>query len=167
MYSYFRSRHHLYTIGTFSRLADLDPGAGVMNFTSRGLYDIFLQKMDTNGTLVSAIQFGGRGNDRGIGLYYQGGNVYACGSFSDTVDFDPGTAVFNLVDAGGRDAWIQKLSFCTQTDTTFAAIACNSFTAPSGALFTTSGTYTDIITNAKGCDSILTIMLIGNFASSF
>ncbi len=150
---------HLYTIGTFSRLADLDPGAGVMNFTSRGLYDIFLQKMDTNGILLSAIQYGGRGNDRGLGLYCQGGNVYAGGSFSDTVDFDPGTAVFNLVEAGGRDAWIQKLSFCTQTDTTFAAITCNSFTAPSGAVFTTTGTYTDIITNANGCDSILTIQL--------
>ncbi|MBG14759.1 MAG: hypothetical protein CL853_00225 [Crocinitomicaceae bacterium] len=37
--------------------------------------------------------------------------------------------------------------------------ACNSYTSPSGVIYNTSGTYTDIIPNAAGCDSIITINL--------
>ena len=39
---------------------------------------------------------------------------------------------------------------------------CNSYTAPSGAVYTTSGTIQDTIPNAAGCDSILTINLTVN-----
>jgi hypothetical protein len=49
---------NLFTIGTFSRLADLDPGAGMMNFTSHGLYDVFLQKWTPTGTLYQRFNSG-------------------------------------------------------------------------------------------------------------
>lgn len=37
------------------------------------------------------------------------GNVYTTGSFADTVDFDPGAGVYNLVSAGANDIFISKL----------------------------------------------------------
>jgi Beta-propeller repeat len=38
------------------------------------------------------------------------GNVYTCGTFNGTIDFDPGSGVFNLVSHGSSyDAFIQKL----------------------------------------------------------
>ena len=37
------------------------------------------------------------------------GNVYTTGSFRDTVDFDPGTGVFNLSAFGESDIFIQKI----------------------------------------------------------
>lgn len=37
------------------------------------------------------------------------GNVYTTGSFGGTVDFNPGTGVYNLVSQGGADIFIQKL----------------------------------------------------------
>ena len=37
------------------------------------------------------------------------GNVYTTGSFADTVDFDPGAGVYNLVSAGANDIFICKL----------------------------------------------------------
>lgn len=49
--------------------------------------------------------------------------------------------------------------------TTFSSIdatECNSYTAPSGTIFTTSGSHFDTIPNAVGCDSIITINLTIN-----
>ncbi|HTN20289.1 MAG TPA: SBBP repeat-containing protein [Pelobium sp.] len=37
------------------------------------------------------------------------GNVYATGLFVATADFNPSTGTFNLVSAGGNDAYVQKL----------------------------------------------------------
>lgn len=37
------------------------------------------------------------------------GNIYVIGSFSDTVDFDPGPLTLNLISAGGPDIFVQKL----------------------------------------------------------
>lgn len=51
---------------------------------------------------------------------------------------------------------------CVNSSSNITALACSSFTAPSGAVFTSSGLYTDTITNAAGCDSIITINLIVN-----
>jgi hypothetical protein len=37
------------------------------------------------------------------------GNEYMVGSFSGTVDFDPGVGVVNLTSSGARDAYVLKL----------------------------------------------------------
>ncbi|MFM9055732.1 MAG: gliding motility-associated C-terminal domain-containing protein, partial [Bacteroidota bacterium] len=39
------------------------------------------------------------------------------------------------------------------------AIACSSYTAPWGAVYTQSGTYSDTLTTATGCDSIISVNL--------
>jgi hypothetical protein len=43
---------NVYTTGTFNGTADFDPRAGTVNLTSAGNEDIFVQKLDANGTLV-------------------------------------------------------------------------------------------------------------------
>jgi hypothetical protein len=48
---------------------------------------------------------------------------------------------------------------CTNTTAAFADSGCQQYTAPSGALWTASGVYVDVIPNAQGCDSIITIDL--------
>ena len=40
--------------------------------------------------------------------------------------------------------------------------SCGVYTSPSGSIYSTSGTYIDVITNSQGCDSILTINLTIN-----
>lgn len=49
-----------------------------------------------------------------------------------------------------------------ETAGTISPVVCNSYTAPSGVIHLTSGTYMDTITNAAGCDSMITINLTLN-----
>ncbi len=55
---------------------------------------------------------------------------------------------------------------CTPTASALTQTVCESYTAPSGAIFTTSGMYNDTITNATGCDSVITIDLTVNVPTS-
>lgn len=48
--------------------------------------------------------------------------------------------------------------FCTPTTSTLTASACNNYSL-NGQMYSTSGTYTQTLTNADGCDSTLTLNL--------
>jgi len=55
-------------------------------------------------------QMGGTGYDHGNSITTDAnGNVYVTGDFSDTVDFDPGAGISNLMSVDGLDIFIQKL----------------------------------------------------------
>ncbi len=104
-------------------------------------------------------------------------------SGSTTVGNDTVTACDSLASPSGNYVWTTSGNY-TDTittllgcDSTFninltlnnsstgqlTTTACNSYTSPSGnATYTSSGTYTDILTNAEGCDSVLTINLTVN-----
>ena len=99
-----------YVAGGFNGTADFDPGSGTLNLNSNGGFDSFVQKLDAAGNLVWAKSWGGGSNDlpRGITTDHLG-NVYIVGEFRNTVDFDPGPAVFSLISNGLRDIFIQKL----------------------------------------------------------
>jgi len=54
---------------------------------------------------------GGTGIDHGYNITTDvDGNIYATGTFTGTVDFDPGTGVANLTSAGGIDIFVLKLN---------------------------------------------------------
>ncbi len=57
-----------------------------------------------------AKNIGGVGKDfcNDVGVDFAG-NVYSTGYFSDTVDFDPGPGVFNLIASGNTDIFVLKL----------------------------------------------------------
>lgn len=55
---------------------------------------------------------------------------------------------------------------CTDTGSSFTASACDSYTSPSGMVWTTSGIYNDTIPNAAGCDSAMVIDLTINAGTS-
>jgi hypothetical protein len=101
---------NVYTSGYFSGTVDFDPGAGVYNLTSAGSADMFILKLNSSGNFVWAKAMGGSGWDNAYSIASDAsGNVYTTGVFQDTVDFDPGAAVVNVVSAGGSDIFISKL----------------------------------------------------------
>ncbi|HLP52814.1 MAG TPA: T9SS type A sorting domain-containing protein [Chitinophagales bacterium] len=79
-----------------------------------------------------------------------------------TIDFDGAIrANYTPVDLGATVAG--GAIPCTPTTGSITASACGSYTSPSGDYtWTSSGTYTDTLTNAAGCDSIVTINLTIN-----
>lgn len=102
---------NVYITGVFSGTADLDPGAATFNLISNGSYDVFIQKLDAGGNLIWAKSIGGTHVDEGHSIANDdAGNVYITGRYHDTVDFDPGTASFNLISGGGSDIFVLKLS---------------------------------------------------------
>lgn len=55
-------------------------------------------------------QLGGNGADQGNAVKVDNwGNVYTTGYFRDTVDFDPGNGVYNLISSGLDEIYISKL----------------------------------------------------------
>lgn len=102
---------NVYTIGYFTGTGDFDPGAAAYSLTSAGGNDIFVSKLDGSGNFVWALSLGGSGSDIGFGITTNTvGAPHFTGSFSNTVDMDPGTPVANLVSAGGTDIFINHYS---------------------------------------------------------
>ena len=115
---------NLYVTGYFQGTADF----GSTTLTSAGGNDVFLTKLDAaTGNFLWAERMGGTGGDAGVGLALDsGGNLYLCGSFSNTASFG-GIILTNphqvgytpigfvaKVDAGtGNVQWAQKLGGMT------------------------------------------------------
>ncbi|MBI3838016.1 MAG: SBBP repeat-containing protein [Planctomycetia bacterium] len=105
------STNRVYVTGSFAGSPDFDPGTAVTTLTSSGKTDIFVLRLNADGTFSSAAKIGGSGADEGEAIALDSaGDVYTTGFFSGTADFDPSAAVSNLVSAGGVDAYVSKLS---------------------------------------------------------
>jgi len=83
-------------------------------------------------------------------LYYTSPGTYPITWTFTDLSGNSSTSVQNIVVNGST------------TYATVNPVVCGSYTAPSGAVYNTTGTYTDIIPNAFGCDSIITINLTMN-----
>ena len=101
---------NIYITGSFAG-ADFDPGVGVAYVPTVSAKDIFVLKLDLNGSYVWAKGFGGGSNaDEGQDILTDAvGNVYTTGYFYGTVDFDPGVGVANISGGGNTDAFVSKL----------------------------------------------------------
>ncbi len=101
---------NVFTTGIFQGTVDFDPNIEVQNLTSEGMFDIFIQKLNSDGNYLWAKQMGGSDIDYGRSIITDAsGDVYITGNFRDTVDFDPGVGVQILTSAGIDDTFIQKL----------------------------------------------------------
>jgi hypothetical protein len=75
-----------------------------------------------------------------------------------------GNYVDTISSATGCDSILNIALTINQSSTgSLTTTACNKYVSPSGNnVWTTSGTYTDVLTNAVGCDSVLAINLTVN-----
>ncbi len=105
---------YMYLIGDFSGTVDFnpDPGSGVYNLTATSPGDDgYIIKLGTSGALVWAAQIENSQNVSMKHLIPDGtGGIIATGSFSGTVDLNPGTGTNNHTSNGNSDAFLLKLN---------------------------------------------------------
>ncbi|HPS21228.1 MAG TPA: SBBP repeat-containing protein [Candidatus Paceibacterota bacterium] len=105
---------NVYITGYFSGTVDFDPGAGTFPLTAVGGTDVFIVKLNSSGNFVWAKQVGGHntGTDsadsKNLTLDSLN-NIYISGSFSGTVDFDPGASVVDIVSPNNSASYVLKL----------------------------------------------------------
>lgn len=108
---------NIYTTGTFYGSTDFDPGPSsyiLSDYYPGGNYggDIFVQKLNSQGQFLWAINIGNNKTDVGNDLSVdQFGDVYVTGEFEGVLDFDPGPNVHNLTSGiYGSNIFLLKLS---------------------------------------------------------
>ncbi len=162
-----------YIIGFFSSGSNVDfdaSSSGAYTLSALGDRDMFILKTDSNNSFAWAYQFGGNLNspyfsDIGMSITHHNQSIYFTGTFNNTVDFDPTPGVYNLTSGGQGDGCVVKLTEggCQPTTSTRIENSCEStYESPSGTIYTSTGIYTDTLTNANGCDSIIYIDLTIN-----
>jgi hypothetical protein len=103
-------KQNVIATGVFQGSADFDPGEEEFMLNSSGEQDIFVVKLDVNGNFLWAKSIGGLNYEESQAIGTDSsGNVYISGYFYNTIDCDPGEAVFNLTTAGIGDGFLVKL----------------------------------------------------------
>lgn len=107
------SSGNIYASGDFSGTVGFMPGGGVSSLTAAGTKDNFISKLDSSGILIWVKQIGRVGAEaKGARTSVDSsGNVFYTGTFSGTVDFDPGNGVAELTSSGSsQDIFVSKLN---------------------------------------------------------
>ncbi|MFY7970982.1 MAG: T9SS type A sorting domain-containing protein [Flavobacteriales bacterium] len=96
------------SVGSFSGSITINVNGTDEVFTSLGLKDILITKLNSSGTVLWVKQFGGNGNDEALQVAKDASNnVFITGFFNESVIFSPSAA---LSSAGASDLFITKLN---------------------------------------------------------
>lgn len=100
---------NVFTTGSFSGTADMDPSSSIFNLTAAGASDIYVSKIDANGSFLWAFGIGGTQADEGTAIKIDfNGDVIITGSFQGAVDFDPSSNSTILTSFGMTDVFVAK-----------------------------------------------------------
>jgi hypothetical protein len=84
----------IYFAGSFQRLTDFDPGPAQDLRTPKGQEDVFITKLEADGTYAWTLTFGGAGSQTFTrALAVSDTALVVAGGYTDAVDFDPGPGV--------------------------------------------------------------------------
>jgi hypothetical protein len=169
------NNNNIIKTGSFSSGEDFDPGTPYFTITPLNSFgDALLSKMDNDGNFIYAKGLGASGNSntnaaiirQNITSY---GDIQVWGYFDNSIDVDPSastkllTNTTGLATPGFWATYSQTPCTGSATSSSTTVSACNSYRWPTKAVtYTTSGIYKDTLTNAVGCDSIITLNLTIN-----
>jgi hypothetical protein len=91
--------------GNFTGTLDFNPGTATNNLTALAKNKYYLTKWNNAGNFVWALNAGGVDVRTDIP-----GNIYYGGSFRDTIDLNPSSAVNNFISFGQSDVFLAKLN---------------------------------------------------------
>lgn len=99
---------NIYTIGTFQKTVDFNPGVKTESRTSTGFTNTYIQKMDTDGNFIWVRALVGKDNVLGYAVTVDAsGNIYTTGRFKKELSFENSTV--KLVSANPESGFIQKM----------------------------------------------------------
>ncbi|MGY8771182.1 MAG: hypothetical protein ACKVH8_22445 [Pirellulales bacterium] len=97
---------NVFVAGSFGATADFDSGPGETTLDESSGGGIFVTSLTSQGSFRWAKNFGDSSSFVAYDLAVdQMGNVYTTGSFSETVDFDPGAQEYNLTSSANGDVF--------------------------------------------------------------
>ncbi|QDU72836.1 Calx-beta domain-containing protein [Mucisphaera calidilacus] len=102
---------NLYAVANIKGTVNVDPN-GFTELATSGPADgdTAILKYSSDGTLLWAAKLGDATSDTGSSIAVDGsGNVYVTGSFTGTLDVDPGAGTNNLTSVGNEDAFVVAL----------------------------------------------------------
>lgn len=103
---------NVYVAGKFNLNTDFDPTAGTDTKTAQSSWDVFLTKINANGTYNSTLTMGGTGGDgaSSLAVDFQN-NIYISSFFtSASIDFDPTSGVDTKSNNGSYDIAITRIN---------------------------------------------------------
>jgi Beta-propeller repeat len=108
------SQHNIFTTGKFTGSVDFDPSLSSFIVAATS-YGAFISKLNTSGNFLWAKGISGINPISAMGNSITqdiGGNVYVTGVYAGTIDFDPGTPIFNLSSnpVNNKDFFVLKLN---------------------------------------------------------
>ncbi|HVA47458.1 MAG TPA: DUF4214 domain-containing protein [Pirellulales bacterium] len=93
---------NVYTVGYYDGIANFDPNGSQLR-TSAGGDDVYVSALTSQGSFLWVATAGENGTDQGYGVATAsaagGAYVYACGSYSNTINFNPGNGPADNVPA--------------------------------------------------------------------
>jgi hypothetical protein len=95
---------NVYVIGGYYGTVDFDPGGGVANLNTGGM---FIAKYDALGNYLYAKGMEGQCSGKSIAVD-GAGNAFITGSYGGTIDFDPGAGVHELTCLGTGDLFVAR-----------------------------------------------------------
>lgn len=102
----------LVATGGFQGVMNASPKSGNNSLTSAGGNDIFVARYDLNANHVWSYRLGGAGQDAAVRLELDSSDdYYIIGTFSGTVDFDPGTGDGSLTAGTGTTTFYARYDF--------------------------------------------------------
>lgn len=102
-----------FVTGVFAGTRNFDLASGADSHTSAGAYDVFITKINANGTYGWTRTIAGTGNDEAYAVALDtAGNVYAAGDVSGYTDFINGVTgdEYDAVDNSHRSAFLMRIN---------------------------------------------------------
>lgn len=100
---------NIITTGFFHGTANFGSGTSSKQLISGGGTDVFIQKLNSSGSLMWVKSINGSSNNIGYTVTTDSsGNVYTGGEFQATTDFDMGSGTYNITASGGTDGFLHK-----------------------------------------------------------
>lgn len=153
---------NVFLASAFRGTVDADPGIGINNLTSVGDQDLLLARFTSEGKHTWAASIGGTATvlSNAIALD-RWGSILTGGMFwGGNIDTDPGPNSDIQSPMGDVDMFVHKMKVCTNSPSSsiLTVRRCGSYEL-NCKTYTASGTYHQVLANASGCDSTITLQL--------